>query len=987
MKGDFTRFTFDRRAHYSGVRLQQGRVTLDADWNEQLDIASYRSETECVDTVGATGMPIGHDGFRAVANAAALTADEAARPGNQGAPAPAGAGDFLITAGRGYVGGRLAENERIARYFAQPDYPGAPAPAGAGVYIAYLDLWQRHVGPLEIAGLRIAEPALPDIREVALGGPDTASRQRNVWQVRLLRVGDPGADLDCTSVPAAWTAATTPPNGRLAARAQPSAAPSGPCVLPADAGYRRLENQLYRVEVHVGGPRGTATFKWSRDNGTVVARWETQSGADITVASAGRDKLLSFAPGQWVELIDDPRELRGERGTLVQIAAVDGTRLTLDLASAGADPTAFAAFGANPRVRRWDSPTTLRPTNDAWLDLEDGVQIRVTAGDYRSGDHWVVPARTATADVEWPRVGGVPSELAPRGIEHRYARLAMMQFDGATWTQIDDCRPLFPPLTALVSFHYVSGDGQEAAPPDPALANALVPLPQLLRAGVSNGGLPVAGARVRFRVLSGGGRLGGSGAEVVVATDAAGVATVPWEIGWNGAVPVPSQQVEARLLDPGDQPLHLPLVFNANLSLAAGVAYVPGGCDHLLQAVNVQQALDALCALQSFFYLSGDGQEAMPDLDQPAQPVALPQPLRVGVARGPTPVAGARVRFSIVSAGGGQLDGGPGPVTVATGADGSAAVNWSLAPGATEHVVEARLLDAASIPVQLPVRFNASLSVARAVAYDPGDCAALAGELTVQDAIHRLCQLIATGPTQEGIHVRNVLLRAGGLFQNDVLVRPESLNAGLLVEVDRPLDPRSVNDKPVLVLSVELPQPLAVGTAVPAGPVSVSLVLDGTLRLEAPTGMLWIPGPGVVNWLMNRLEALATMNRTRMLARLRLLGRYVWSAEDGRVHIDGQAFGVPNNGVPRPRSFARWPSGSGAAGSDLEMWFWFAREIETPVVVLPPPPVIGLPPTGPVTPVIPVAPPVTIAPPVSVAPVPRPGRTAATKTPRKRPRR
>jgi hypothetical protein len=958
MKGDFTRFTFDRRAHYSGVRQQQGRVTLDADWNEQLDIASYRTETECVDTVGASGMPIGQDGLRAVASAAALTAAEAARPGNQAPPALLGPGDFLITAGRGYVGGWLVENERITRYLAQPDLPGLAAPL-AGIHIAYLDVWQRHVSTLELPGLQAVEPGLPDIREVALGGPDTTTRQRTVWQLRLLRVGDIGAALDCTSVPAAWTALTTPPSGRLAARALPSAAPTGPCVLPADAGYRRLENQLYRVEVHGAGPRGTATFKWSRDNGTVVARWETQAGADITVSSAGRDKLLSFAPGQWVELLDDARELRGEHGTLVQLSAVNGNRLTLDLPSAGADPTTLAAFGANPRVRRWDSAGTLRPTNDGWLDLEDGVQVRMTVGDFRTGDHWVIPARTAITDVEWPLNGAVPAELAPRGTQHRFSRVAMMHFDGATWTQIDDCRLLFPPLTLLTSFHYVSGDGQEAAPPDPTLANALVPLPQALRAGVSNGGVPVVGARVRFRVLSGAGRVGGAGAEVTVLTDAAGVAATTWDIGWNRLAPVASQQVEARLLDAGGQPLHLPLVYNANLSLAARVAYVPGDCDHLQQTTNVQQALDALCALRSFFYLSGDGQEAMADLAQPALPVPLAQPLRVGVARGPTPVAGARVAFTVV-AGAGQLNGGPGPVVVSTGADGTAAVNWALSAGAAQHVVQARLLDAAANPVQLPVHFNASLSQASAVAYDPGNCAALAGEFTVQDAIHRLCQLLGTA--RPGIQVRRVLLLGGGEFQNDVVITPDDLRRGLGFNCDQPLARDSVDAKPVVELAVQLPLQLAVGTAVPPGPVEVALLLEGQVSLINSSLVAWTPRPALLAWLERQLELLGQLDRPRLLVRVRLLGRFIWAEDDRTLHVDGQLFGTPNNGVPRPRSFADFPSGNGAGGSNLEMWFWIGRSRETGVE-----PPFG--PVGPVGPVVPVVPVVPVGPVVPVRPV------------------
>ncbi len=35
MKGDFSRLTFDPRKNFSSVLMQQGRVQLDADWNEQ----------------------------------------------------------------------------------------------------------------------------------------------------------------------------------------------------------------------------------------------------------------------------------------------------------------------------------------------------------------------------------------------------------------------------------------------------------------------------------------------------------------------------------------------------------------------------------------------------------------------------------------------------------------------------------------------------------------------------------------------------------------------------------------------------------------------------------------------------------------------------------------------------------------------------------------------------------------------------------------
>ena len=44
MKGDFTRDLFDPTKHYSGVLMQQGRVQLDADWNEQDSIQRNRTD-------------------------------------------------------------------------------------------------------------------------------------------------------------------------------------------------------------------------------------------------------------------------------------------------------------------------------------------------------------------------------------------------------------------------------------------------------------------------------------------------------------------------------------------------------------------------------------------------------------------------------------------------------------------------------------------------------------------------------------------------------------------------------------------------------------------------------------------------------------------------------------------------------------------------------------------------------------------------------
>ncbi len=559
MKADMTRSTFDPHKHYKHVRMQQGRVQLDADWNEQLDIAAHHEETELLDIVGRCGAPMDNAGFAI---------------GIQ-------SGNLSIGAGRYYVDGILCENEALLLFTEQSDLPGITLPIEEGIYLAYLDVWSHHITALEDT----------EIREVALGGPDTATRLKTVWQVKLVQVGELEENIHCLSELSAWNDVIESPDGKLAARAEPDATSSSPCIIPPGAGYRRLENQLYRVEVHTGGALGTATFKWSRDNGSIVAKWESQDGNNLTVTSAGRDKVLNFASGQWIELTDDKHELQGLAGTLVKLTKVEGQVLTIDPATA-TGTTTLADFPTNPKIRRWDSEGLLTPVNSDWIDLEDGVQIQVTAGSYKTGDYWLIPARTATTDVEWPLdpITGEPATESPAGIVHHYCRLALLQLDDASWSLLSDCRELFPPVTELTSLFYVSGDGQEVMP-DPTQLAQLLPLAQPLQVGVANGSHPVEGATVRFSVVAGSGGLQGAGVSVDILTDASGIATCAWSLDST----THSQQVKATLLDAASEPVHLPVIFTANLSQASDVAYSPGACAALESTKTVQEAIDQLC--------------------------------------------------------------------------------------------------------------------------------------------------------------------------------------------------------------------------------------------------------------------------------------------------------------------------------------------------------------------------------------------------------
>ena len=68
MKGDFSRLTFDPKKHYRRVLMQQGRVQVDADWNEQEAINQFRAEIEARDVIGRCGAPLHDAGFQITVN-------------------------------------------------------------------------------------------------------------------------------------------------------------------------------------------------------------------------------------------------------------------------------------------------------------------------------------------------------------------------------------------------------------------------------------------------------------------------------------------------------------------------------------------------------------------------------------------------------------------------------------------------------------------------------------------------------------------------------------------------------------------------------------------------------------------------------------------------------------------------------------------------------------------------------------------------------
>jgi hypothetical protein len=420
MKGDFSRVTHRPANHYSSVRLQQGRVLLDAEWNEQADLSEHVDRTTTTDVVGRTGASRSSD--PSIQNfLVSLDSNDT---------------DLLIAPGRIYVEGILCENDEPGgvRYTQQPDLPGAAVPADDGNYAVYLDGWERHVTSIDQHDL-----AFPPLVESALQGPDTATRTRVVWQARL----SPVQALTCAD----FTAPPTP-TGRLRAQEIEVTGPLDDCSVPAGGGYRRLENQLYRVEVH-NASQATPVMKWSRDNGSIASRVKSIDAGALTimVEDEGRDDVLGFGAAAWVELSDEERTLRGEAGALFEVATVTGASVVVK------NPDGLSlTVGTNAILRRWDGVVGLAAATPT--ELEDGVEVEIDGGSFGVGDYWVIPARTSTGLVEWPRDDASPAEPVfetRHGVLHHYAVLAVVSLSGGTFGSPMDCRDVFPPLTAITA--------------------------------------------------------------------------------------------------------------------------------------------------------------------------------------------------------------------------------------------------------------------------------------------------------------------------------------------------------------------------------------------------------------------------------------------------------------------------------------------------------------------------------------------------------
>jgi len=417
-RGDFTRDTFDPMKAFSRVLMQQGRVQVDADWNEQVSILLHYMRNFNRDIGGPHWGPEEDAGFE-------IKLD--------------GDNDFSIGAGHYYVNGVLCEvgvdqNEQPFFYSNQPDYPLLPEEQtlqgllvnlnGNKRLLVYLDVWERHITYIND----------DTIREVALGGADTATRAQLVWQVKVVSLDDSyntGDSYKEFHLFLKRKEIQSSTGTMLAIIQEQSGANKTPCLIAPESRYRGAENQLYRVEIHTSGEQGDATFKWSRENGAVIfpilAKMDSETTI-LTLEHLGRDDRFSLKPNNWVEIVDDDSILQNRAESLMQIESVDHENRQVTLKGEIVQPS----IGERSYLRRWDQRTGdglgIPLFNDKnMIDLEDGIQVKFTNfGIYQTGDYWLIPARAATGEIEWPKNKDKAKYILPHGVIHHYAPLAII---------------------------------------------------------------------------------------------------------------------------------------------------------------------------------------------------------------------------------------------------------------------------------------------------------------------------------------------------------------------------------------------------------------------------------------------------------------------------------------------------------------------------------------------------------------------------------
>ncbi|MGO9935479.1 MAG: DUF6519 domain-containing protein [Steroidobacteraceae bacterium] len=439
MPSDISRTSDEQR--YTGVVMQQGRVILDRDINALRETIDRRIDDDALDFVGPNGTP--DDGFEIGAAGAAGAASPPYWSPPEALSSPPGSNpyDFSISAGTMYVGGQRAvfapqvpgQGAVEYSYFDQPEWISPPAPPTPLTQeFIYLHLLEHTVSAVED----------PELKDVALGGPDTTQRLQVVKRVKRLAV----TSADCATARAQaagdWqlqglkfdpkTMRLIPQATLVVSYADPTTA-NNPCDPAVQGGYLGADNQLIRVQISDGGiAGGTPLLLWGFDNASFLYRAtaSSQTPTTLILAQSPVDAYHIPQQEQVIEVLrssfiidtepnaGDPQqpstvrcvaETRGFICTLAAPYAPDTRTLALNqqLPAEYLDDT-------NPLfVRIWQSQiASFTPDGSTSYSLQNldgtqtGVQVTIgvspAGGPLPIGAYWMFAVRPSTPQAVYP---------------------------------------------------------------------------------------------------------------------------------------------------------------------------------------------------------------------------------------------------------------------------------------------------------------------------------------------------------------------------------------------------------------------------------------------------------------------------------------------------------------------------------------------------------------------------------------------------------
>jgi hypothetical protein len=510
---DISRFLFQPKKHYVGMRMQQGRVLIDSDHNEGASHDDEDQRQTLLALVGPQATPdagfaigyVSSDGFGGTPQVVTPGATLGVTQVNiNGSSTPVSVPNFYVMPGSMFVGGLRVQMEQPEHIAFQNDYlsltenllpPDISSSATVSHHFFFLHVWEQCVTAVEDE----------EILEHALGGPDTSVRVRRMRRVEYAEAFD-GEDCHVAfmraigfldelfaTLDAATGEFKSSGRLRLGFLEGDSEDTCAPCHPDPSGRYLGAENQAIRIML-----TDQSHFVWAYDNAAPLYRATVGGVGDppaglvvVTMLTLPKDeehwplqgRVVEVVP--WSAILENGEKVAEEVGVFCRVSrSYDPATKTFEIDTG--DATAMAALadlvhawdddhprladlgdGSEPRpfyLRFWHqtaSGTTdvTIPTNStAGLGSTGIVPQFPTPG--RRGDFWIAALRPETPNRVVPfDLQDNPDGVPPHGPRHFYAPLMLIHSANNVVTGVEDCRKPLIPVTDTGCCAYTVGDG------------------------------------------------------------------------------------------------------------------------------------------------------------------------------------------------------------------------------------------------------------------------------------------------------------------------------------------------------------------------------------------------------------------------------------------------------------------------------------------------------------------------------------------------